>query len=86
MISFLRKLMGQHIVDGTEPDEDNLTNQLCPKCKCSKFQEGPSGGLSRNIRCENGHCWWVGLPGAPNVEWKFIGLNTDGIEGYKEKV
>ena len=29
----------------------------CATCGCRKFQDGPRGGLSQNIRCENGHCW-----------------------------
>lgn len=50
----------------------------CPKCGCSKYQNGPSAGLSRNVRCENGHCWnWIAAVGRLDD----IGNNTDDVPG-----
>ena len=48
----------------------------CPKCGCTKFQNGPTAGLSRNMRCENGHCWNVTPLGLDD-----IGENKDGVPG-----
>ena len=38
------------------PDSHPL---VCPICRSTKFQKGPSGGHATNYRCENGHCWNV---------------------------
>lgn len=32
------------------------TNKTCPDCGGSRFLDGPRGGMSRNIRCENVAC------------------------------
>ena len=35
---------------------DQLSQKGCPDCGCSDFNEGPSAGLSVNIRCANEEC------------------------------
>jgi len=44
--------------------EDNrkLNNGKCPKCDSEHFVEGPRGGGTVNIACENGHRFWFAPP------------------------
>ncbi len=44
------------------------TGHDCPTCGSAKFQGGPSGGNSQNIRCENGHCWNINAFGWASIE------------------
>jgi hypothetical protein len=42
-------------------DHEDITtwfqaNKTCPDCGGSRFIDGPRGGMSKNIRCENAAC------------------------------
>jgi hypothetical protein len=51
-----------------EMDEDKLMNlfmeyNACPDCGSTKFMEGPSGGMSTNVKCAGcGHWFNMSLP------------------------
>lgn len=45
-----------------QEDDEKLKNGECPKCGSKHFVEGPSGGMARNIACENGHRFWFAPP------------------------
>lgn len=40
-----------------------LDDEACPDCGSKEFQEGPSGGMSQNIKCSDcGHWFNLALP------------------------
>jgi hypothetical protein len=46
-----------------EMDDEKLSemvykNKCCPDCGSDDFQEGPSGGMSINMRCDSCHHWF----------------------------
>ena len=36
--------------------EHVMLNGTCPDCQTGNFLEGPSGGMSTNVKCENPQC------------------------------
>lgn len=58
--------------DLTEPECAEATRvEGCPDCKTGKFLEGPWGGSSVNVKCNNPECrheFWIGLFGS-RVVW-----------------
>lgn len=53
---------GELLKDGEEPQKpDSL---VCPNCGSNQWYEGPSGGMSTNIKCANPDCglWFNSTP------------------------
>jgi len=46
----------------TTEEDNKLKSGTCPKCGSTHFVEGPCGGNSVNIACENGHRFWFAPP------------------------
>ena len=53
--------------------------ESCPDCGSKRFQQGPSAGLSYNVRCENGHI--LGVDPFEVVVRGFQERGTAGVYG-----
>lgn len=64
-----------------EMDNDKLMKlflkyEVCPDCGSDQFREGPSGGMSQNVRCAGcGHHFNWALP----VAIERIHISSDGV-------
>ena len=58
-----RQACDKIIIDGDKLKEAFLQYNACPDCGSEKFREGPSGGMSQNVKCSGcGHWFNVALP------------------------